>query len=76
MAKNCVNQYVLVKGKDKYEWYEHDLMSYIDDLSYEHFVSDMVGHFATAGLINFDITHHQCRGDELKNLIEYYKSRK
>lgn len=47
MAKNCVNQYVLMKGKDKYEWYEHDLMSYIDDLKYEHFVSDMVGHFET-----------------------------
>ena len=48
-------------------------MSYSDDLKYEHFVSDMDEQFPTARSINFDIIHHQCRGDELKNPIKHYK---
>ena len=36
-----MNRYIPNKGKKKHEWYEHDLMSYIDNLKYEHFVENM-----------------------------------
>ena len=40
------NSYILKKPeKKKYEWYEHNLMMYIDDLEYEHFIEDTDSHF-------------------------------
>ena len=44
--------------KKKYEWYEHDLMTYIDHLKCENFVHDMDSHFSRAKVVNFDIIHH------------------
>ena len=31
-------------------------------------------YFIKANVINFDIIHHRCRGDLLKNSIEYYET--
>ena len=59
-GKLCMNQYILNKDKRTYEWYEHDLMSYIDNLKYEHFVEDMDNHFSRMKIINFDLIHHEC----------------
>lgn len=61
------------KNKE-YEWYEHDLMTWYDDLKYDEFVSDMNGYFENVQVINFDIIHHLCRGDKLQNLEKYYKN--
>lgn len=55
------------KEKKKYEWYEHDLMTYINDLKYEHFVEDMDSRFTRAKITNIDLIHHQCHGDKLQN---------
>ena len=54
------------KTKKKYEWYEHDLMTYIDDLKYDQFVNDMDLHFSHAKVTNFDTIHHQCCSDKLE----------
>lgn len=36
------NFYILKKKKKKkYEWYEHELMTYISNIKYENFVNDM-----------------------------------
>ena len=32
--------------KRKYEWFEHDLTTYIDDLKYKHFIEGMDSHFS------------------------------
>ena len=44
--------------KKKYEWYEHDLMTYINDLKYEHFIEDTDSHFSCAKVTNFDLIDH------------------
>ena len=46
----------------KYEWYEHDFMTYFDDLKYDEFVSDMGDYFENV-LTNFDIINYELRGD-------------
>ena len=55
------NPYILKKPeKKKYEWYEHNLMMYIDDLEYEHFIEDTDSHFSCVKVTNFDLIHYQC----------------
>ena len=46
----------------------------IDDLKYEEFVQDIGFHFLCVRVVNFDITHHQCRGSPLANPTEYYET--
>ena len=53
--------------KTKYESFEHDLMTYLDNLKYEHFIEDIDSHFSRAKITNFNILHHQCRSDPLQN---------
>ena len=60
--------------KEKYERYEHDLMTYYDDLKYEEFIENMDNHFLNAKIVNFDIIHHEYRGDKLKNPKIYYET--
>ena len=59
-GKLCMKQYILIKGQKKYEWYECDLISYINDLKYRHFLENMDSHFLRAKITNFDIIHHEC----------------
>ena len=69
-----VNSYIPKNQKKrKHEWYEHDLMTYIDDLKYDRFVKDMISHFSCVKVINFDIIHHRCSGDKLQNPQQYYE---
>ena len=59
--------------KDKYEWCEHNLMTYFDHLKYEEFAKNTHKYFQEVPLINFDIIRHECRGDQLNyqcNIIE------
>ena len=60
--------------KRKYEWFEHDLTTYIDDLKYKHFIEGMDSHFSWAKITNFDIIHQQCHGDPLQNSCQYYET--
>ena len=71
MEKKLMNKYIPTKGKTECKWYEHYLlMPYIDDLKYNEFIENTDEYFQKAKIINFDITHHECKGDEL----EYSKS--
>ena len=49
-------------------------MTYIDNLKYDNFVGDMDSHFSKAKVINFDIIHHQCRGNKLEKPEQYYQT--
>ena len=58
----------------KAEWYEHDFLTYFDDLRYEEFTSDMDSYFKGFRLINLYIINHECRGTPLQNSEAYYKT--
>ena len=60
--------------KRKYEWYEHNLRSYIDNLKHKGFIENMLAYFSHAKIIHFDLIHHYCWGDELKNHKKYHKT--
>ena len=45
MEKKPMNKYIPTKEKTEYKWYEHDLMSYIDDLKYNKFIENTDEHF-------------------------------
>ena len=63
---NHISGYIPKKTeKENYEWYEHDLMTYIDVLKYKQFVENMDSHFSRAKITNFDMIHHQCQGNQL-----------
>ena len=49
-------------------------MTYIDNLKYKQFVEDMDSHFSRAEIPNFDLIHHQCRGDKLQNSRRHYET--
>ena len=69
------NSYIPKKSeRKKYEWYKHNLMTYIDDLKYEQFVEDKDSHFSRVKISNFDLVHHHCRGDKLQKSRRYYKT--
>ena len=69
------NSYIPKKSeRKKYEWYKHNLMTYIDDLKYEQFVEDKDSHFSRVKISNFDLVHHHCRGAKLQNSRRYYKT--
>ena len=48
-----------------------NMMTFIDDLKYEHFVEDMDSHFSRAKITNFDLIHHHRRGSKLQNSQRY-----
>ena len=52
MGAKCMNCYTPPKGQKEYKWFEQDLMSYIDNVKYEHFVKNMNDHFARAKVVN------------------------
>ena len=40
---------------------------------YKRICQDLKDYFVNVELINFDIIHHQCRGDALKHDVKYYQ---
>ena len=49
-------------------------MTYFDDLKYNEFAKDTDSYFENVTRINFDIIHHECRGDKLQNPERYYRT--
>ena len=73
--KILTNSFILTKSKKgKYEWCKHDLMTYFDDLKYNEFAKNTDSYFENVKLINFDIIHHECRGDKLQNPERCYRT--
>ena len=60
--QSLTNTYTPAKTKknNKYDWYEHDLMTYFDDLKYEQLASNTDEYFKRAHIFNFDIINHDC----------------
>lgn len=61
------------KDNKKYEWYEHDLMTYFYDLKHEQLASNTDDYFKRARVISFDKINHECGGDPLKNPETFYQ---
>ena len=49
-------------------------MTYINHLKFGRFRNDMDSYFSRACVINFDIIHHECWGNPLQNLKQYYET--
>ena len=54
-----MNQQILTncyfRKKKKYEWYEHDLMTYIENLKHDNFINNMDPHLPNKKNKNFDV---------------------
>ena len=73
--KILVSKYTPTYEELALPWYERDgLLTYIDPLKWKEFINDPHSHFFNAEVINFDIIHNRCRGDELKYFVKYYKT--
>ena len=53
---------------------EHSLGDTLDKQKYEKIVNNPGYHFTNSYVTNFDIIHHECRGDKLQNSKEYYET--
>ena len=53
---------------------EHSLGDTLDRQKYERIINNPNYHFKNSFITNFDIIHHQCRGDNLQNTIQYYQT--
>ena len=74
-GEKVMNKYIHTKGKTEYKWYEHYLlMPYIEDLKYNEFIENTDEHFQKVKIINFDIIHHECKGDELEYSKKFYQT--
>ena len=74
-TKNFVTKYVLEYVPDNLPWYERDgLLTYIDQLKYKKFCENRDEHFLNTEVVNFDVMHHRCRGDPMKNDVKHYKT--
>ena len=76
MSKKIINKYVpRFAQHSELPWYERDgLLSYIDALKCEEFLKDTDSHFKTVQVVNFDIIHHDCKGDPLQGSYNEYQT--
>ena len=67
MNKIVANKYVPTYLEDYYKlpWHERDMMSYIDHINYRTMRDDPHQYFDSVKVANFDIIHHECRGNKL-----------
>ena len=70
--KICVGKYIPPYQKDYFSqpWFERDLMTYIDHLKYQECVRNPDNYFERTHVVNFDIIHDKCRGDQLKKPLK------
>ena len=75
MNKVVAKIYVLIYQEDYYKlaWYERDMMSYIDHIKCRTMRGDPDQHFHNVKVVNFDIIHHDYRGDKLIGNYKDYK---
>lgn len=55
-------------------WHERDLMGYFDYLDYKDMSKNPTEYFEKRKVINFDIIHHECRGDPLQGSYKGYQT--
>ena len=49
---------------------ERDFLSYLDYLIYEETLKDPNKYFKSVKIVNFDLIHHECRGDPSEKDIQ------
>ena len=54
--------------------FEHSLGDTLDRQKYQKIMDNPRYHFANSYVTNFDIIHHECRGDKLENSKKYYET--
>ena len=64
-----VNNYVPTKVTEI-----HDLHSRLNKMKYDEIIENFDYHFKNCFVTNFDIIHHQCRGDKLNFSREHYET--
>ena len=55
-------------------WYERDLMRYSDWLKFKEMIDDPDAYFKKKEVVNFDIIHHECRGEQLQKSYKEHKT--
>ena len=61
MSKIFANSYVPEYVPEDLPWYEHDgLITYIDQLKWKEFISDLNAVIKNTKAINFEMIHAQC----------------
>ena len=70
------NSYVpsYARDYDKLPWYKRDLIAYFNRLDYKEMADNHTKYFRCKRVVNFDIIHFECRGDQLKYLYKHYKT--
>ena len=53
---------------------EHSLGDTLDRQKYQKIINNPNYHFTNSFITNFDIIHHECRGDKLEHTREYYET--
>ena len=53
---------------------KRDFLTYLDDLQYQKFEENPDKYMKNVKIINFDLIHHQCRGDRLQHSEEHYQT--
>ena len=71
-SNTCVPKYV----PDNLKWYERDgLLTWYDQCKCQDFLRDTDGHFKETKIVNFNIIHRMCRGEEVpKSLLKKYQT--
>ena len=52
----------------------HSLGYTLDKHTYEKIINNPEYHFANSYVTNFDLIHHECRGDKLEHSRKYYET--
>ena len=69
MSRYPVNSYVPRKVD-----YVYDLHTRLNKTKYDEIVNDLDGHFKNSYVTNFDLIHHECRGNKLNYSKKFYET--
>ena len=72
--KILTNSYVPTRPKFYNEHDKGDLHTRLQQETYNQIISNSDEYFEKATITNFDLIHHQCRGDELTHDRKYYET--
>ena len=67
--KYPVNSYIPTKVTEV-----HDLHSRLNKMKFDEITEDFDYHFKNCYVINFDLIHHECRGDKLNHSRNFYQT--
>ena len=75
MSKIFANSYVLEYVSENLPWYErHGLMTYIDQLKWKEFISDLDASIKNKKVINFEKIRAQCRRTPCTRSDQFYQT--